>query len=229
MGLFSDRPMYKHDQKEEYLFYLTSRNRGLWMVGPEVGQFNGGLANRGDPVRSSSPLHQVDMSCPQTCAEDTPTGQWKYTDGRSWSLDTSLSVTCVEQELLECVYSDQTNFKGGDLPAALGGGGLETSAVSSAECIEECEGREACRYWTWTGETGINCFLKTDKLTQVWLNNLSSVLQIFCLRSGGRNTSLALCRPPAASPSHRRCRRDGANRNRSSMNKKLTANSRLPA
>ena len=49
-GLFSDRPIYKHEEREEFLFYLTSRNRGLWMVGPSVGQFNGGLANRGDPV-----------------------------------------------------------------------------------------------------------------------------------------------------------------------------------
>ena len=49
-GLFSDRPIYKHEERDEFLFYLTSRNRGLWMVGPSVGQFNGGLANRGDPV-----------------------------------------------------------------------------------------------------------------------------------------------------------------------------------
>jgi len=150
-GLFSDRPIYKHEEREEFLFYLTSRNRGLWMVGPSVGQFNGGLANRGDPV----------------CAEDTPTGQWKYTDGQSWHRDSSLKITCVEQELPECVYNDQTDFEGGDLPEALGGGGLVTSATSSAECITECETRKACRYWTWTGESGANCYLKTDRLSQV--------------------------------------------------------------
>ena len=50
IGRYNDRGIYKNEQREEFLFYLTSRNRGLWMVGPEVGQFNGGLANRGDQV-----------------------------------------------------------------------------------------------------------------------------------------------------------------------------------
>ena len=45
--------MYKHEEREEFLFYLTSRRRGLWMIGPAVGQFNGGLANRGDPVSTA--------------------------------------------------------------------------------------------------------------------------------------------------------------------------------
>ena len=103
----------------------------------------------------------------QVCAEDTPTGQWKYTDGQSWHRDSSLKITCVERELPECAYNDQTDFEGGDLPEALGGGGLVTSSISSAECINECETRKACRYWTWTGETGANCYLKTDRLSQV--------------------------------------------------------------
>ena len=103
---------------------------------------------------------------PQVCAEDTPASQWKYTDGRSWSVDSSLAITCEEKEL-ECVYSDQMDFEGGDLPEVLGGGGLVTSDLSSGECIEECEQREACSYWTWTGSQGVNCFLKTDKLNQV--------------------------------------------------------------
>ena len=52
-GLYSDRPVYKHEEREEFMFYLTSRRRGLWMIGPAVGQFNGGLANRGDPVSTT--------------------------------------------------------------------------------------------------------------------------------------------------------------------------------
>ena len=52
-GIFNDRLIYKHEERDEFLFYLTSRNRGLWMVGPEVGQFNGGLANKGDQVTGS--------------------------------------------------------------------------------------------------------------------------------------------------------------------------------
>ena len=69
------------------------------------------------------------------CAEDTPNGQWKYTDGQSWNRDTDLRITCVEQELPECSYNDQTDFEGGDLPEALGGGGLVTSATTSAGSV----------------------------------------------------------------------------------------------
>ena len=47
-GVYNERPMYQHRERGEYLFYLVSRNKGLWMIGPEVGQFNGGLANRAD-------------------------------------------------------------------------------------------------------------------------------------------------------------------------------------
>ena len=128
------------------------------------------------------------------CAEDTPVGQWKYTDGQSWHRDSSLKITCVERELPECVYNDQTDFEGGDLPEALGGGGLVTSATSSAECISECETRKACRYWTWTGEPGANCYLKTDRLSQVqfldqmfiWKRQKRNVKQI--VKSSGSST-----------------------------------------
>ena len=149
------------------------------MVGPSVGQFNGGLANRGDPVSAQKYLDfLVDINDTQVCAEDTPTGQWKYTDGQSWNRDSSLKITCVEQELPECAYNDQTDFEGGDLPEALGGGGLITSVTSSAECINECETRKACRYWTWTGESGANCYLKTDRLSQVqFLDQILLLLQ----------------------------------------------------
>lgn len=150
-GLYSDRPVYENEERKEFLFYLTSRNRGLWMVGPEVGEFNGGLANRGD----------------EACAEDTPISQWKFTDGISWNLDTNLTITCLDQEEPACEYNDQTIFEGGDLPAPLGGGGLVTDSVTSLECIRECEKREACKYWTWTGEEGSNCFLKTDNFKKV--------------------------------------------------------------
>lgn len=105
------------------------------------------------------------------CAEDTPASQWKYTDGKSWSVDSTLTVTCLEEELPTCEYSDGTDFEGGDLHEVLGGGGLATSAVSSAECITECESRQACRYWTWTGEQGTNCYLKGNKLSQVCDNS----------------------------------------------------------
>lgn len=53
-GVLNDRPKYTSVKEEEgaqleHLFYLRSRNKGLWMVGPEAGQFNGGLAHRWAP------------------------------------------------------------------------------------------------------------------------------------------------------------------------------------
>ena len=48
-GILNDRPKYtsiKEEGEEEHLFYLRSRNKGLWMVGPSAGEFNGGLAHR---------------------------------------------------------------------------------------------------------------------------------------------------------------------------------------
>ena len=78
-GVLADRPIYKNEQGDEFLFYLRvrswlflmpmyikqhneanndefenknhsqSKNKGLWMIGPEAGQFNGGLAHRFAP------------------------------------------------------------------------------------------------------------------------------------------------------------------------------------
>lgn len=33
---WSDRPIYQHQHRAEYLFYLQSKSKGLWMVGPKV-------------------------------------------------------------------------------------------------------------------------------------------------------------------------------------------------
>ena len=33
---WSDRPIYQHRHNAEYLFYLQSKSKGLWMVGPKV-------------------------------------------------------------------------------------------------------------------------------------------------------------------------------------------------
>ena len=51
------------------------------MVGPEVGQFDGGLASPADPH----------------CVEDVPGGGWRYTDGSAWYRDTQLRVRCTQQ------------------------------------------------------------------------------------------------------------------------------------
>ena len=59
------------------MFYMGGRARGLWMVGPEVGTFSGGLANRAD----------------KTCVEEVDT-VWKFADGTSWIRDPQLKVSC---------------------------------------------------------------------------------------------------------------------------------------
>ncbi len=85
MGLYErvdtyfDRPVYLHSEVDEYLFYMGGRSRGLWMVGPEVGLFSGGLANRGDTI----------------CIEDVRS-EWKYADGSGWSKDPLLKAKCAK-------------------------------------------------------------------------------------------------------------------------------------
>ena len=61
--------------------------------------------------------------------EDVAAGQWKFTDGQSWNRDPEISITCLDQIITEpqCVYNDQTDFQGEDLPEIYGGGGVETS------------------------------------------------------------------------------------------------------
>ena len=76
---YFDRPVYVHEAREEFLFYMAGRSRGLWMIGPEVGQFSGGLANRADDT------------CPNTIASSN----WKYADGTGWSVDPDIRVDCV--------------------------------------------------------------------------------------------------------------------------------------
>ena len=33
---WSGRPIYQHRDNQEYLFYLQTKSKGLWMVGPKV-------------------------------------------------------------------------------------------------------------------------------------------------------------------------------------------------
>ena len=76
---FSDRPAYKHETRDEYLFYMPGRTRGLWMIGPEIGKFSGGLANREDNV------------CPENIERD-----WKFADGKGWVIDSEVTLKCIE-------------------------------------------------------------------------------------------------------------------------------------
>ena len=33
---WTDRPIYKHQDSPDFLFYLQTKSKGLWMVGPKV-------------------------------------------------------------------------------------------------------------------------------------------------------------------------------------------------
>jgi hypothetical protein len=59
---------------------MGGRARGLWMVGPEVGKFSGGLANRAEDI----------------CVENVK-GDWKFADGTNWVRDPTLKITCEKQ------------------------------------------------------------------------------------------------------------------------------------
>ena len=76
---FTDRPAYKHETRDEYLFYMPGRTRGLWMVGPEIGKFSGGLANRDDEI------------CPENIDRN-----WKFADGKGWVVDPDVNVKCID-------------------------------------------------------------------------------------------------------------------------------------
>ena len=74
----SGHPIYKHQNREQFLFFLQSKSVGLWMVGPQVGEYDGGLAIPAD----------------DNCVEDVPVGGWRYTDGSAWYQDSLLRLTC---------------------------------------------------------------------------------------------------------------------------------------
>ncbi|XP_040583140.1 uncharacterized protein [Lepeophtheirus salmonis] len=144
VGTLSSRPIYKNEQRNEYLFYLTTRSRGLWMIGPNPGSFNGGIANRAD----------------HPCIENIPTGSWKYADGSGWKKDSELSFECYS-DVTECLYSDDSVLEGGDLyPNSV-------SFVSGTfECIRLCSSTPRCRYWSvdkLMNETRHVCTLKAWK------------------------------------------------------------------
>ena len=66
------------------------------MIGPEAGQFNGGLAHRFSPS-----CHYCRIAITKNnrgdkfCAEDVAASQWKYTDGSAWHIDTKLRVAAT--------------------------------------------------------------------------------------------------------------------------------------
>ena len=49
------------------------------MIGPEIGKFSGGLANREDNV------------CPEKIERD-----WKFADGKGWVVDSDVTLKCIE-------------------------------------------------------------------------------------------------------------------------------------
>ena len=83
-GVREDRPVYKQLLGDSYLFYQAGivTGQGLWMAGPSLGQFSGGLAS-------------VDNSL---CVEQVSSAPWRYADGQAWRPDSGLVVTCKDKE-----------------------------------------------------------------------------------------------------------------------------------
>jgi hypothetical protein len=123
---FSDRPTFKHESRDEYMFYMPGRSRGLWMIGPQIGKFSGGLANRGDEV------------CPENLRRS-----WKFANGRGWVVDSKVNITCINSES-DCFYADEKFLDGG------GENDVKIVAVSSTvDCIDKCiEHNNECLYWS---------------------------------------------------------------------------------
>ena len=92
------------------------------------------------------------------CVEDVQFGQWKFTDGKGWRSDSGIAARCLDEPATEpeCLYNDNTDFDGEDLPDVFGGGGVETDPRSSSECIDLCEKTAGCNYWTWITNGGQN-------------------------------------------------------------------------
>jgi len=96
------------------------------MVGPEVGRFSGGLANRGD----------------SDCVTDVKQ-VWKFADGSGWTKDPLLKARC-EKDQSECLYADDTKLVGE-------GNTLNPKPLvvtKTAECIDHCIKTWGCQYWT---------------------------------------------------------------------------------
>jgi len=87
-GIYNERPLYRSansiKQEEEFLFYLRKRSIGLWMVGPEVSNF--------DEIS----LRTLWTSLDSPCVENFAVGKWLYKDGKSWKLDQKLTVSCLD-------------------------------------------------------------------------------------------------------------------------------------
>jgi hypothetical protein len=108
------------------MFYMPGRSRGLWMIGPQIGKFSGGLANRGDEV------------CPENLRRS-----WKFANGRGWVVDSKVNITCINSES-DCFYADEKFLDGG------GEKDVKIVAVSSTvDCIDKCiEHNNECSYWS---------------------------------------------------------------------------------
>jgi len=142
---FSDRPAFKHETRDEYLFYMPGRTRGLWMIGPEVGKFSGGLANRDDTV------------CPENITKD-----WKFADGKGWVPDSLIRSQCSDEDS-DCFYADDKFLEGGsekDSKMVIVG--------STVNCIDRCiEMKKECSYWSVSksedDNTQLTCHLRRWK------------------------------------------------------------------
>ena len=135
-----------------YLFYQAGivTGQGLWMAGPSLSQFSGGLAS-------------LDNSL---CVEQVPSALWRYADGQAWRPDSGLEVICKDEfGPVECMWNDGVRFIGGDMK---GDDHHGTRQESASGCREKCDGTEGCNYWSWRRSgAGMNCWLKREKQEEV--------------------------------------------------------------
>ena len=81
---YQDRPIYKHETWDEYLFYvppIDERTVGLWMIGPDTRYSRGSFHIRSYHV----------------CPEDVQ-NEWEFSDGVNWKIDSELRLVCAEPE-----------------------------------------------------------------------------------------------------------------------------------
>ena len=123
-----DRPVYIYKQLlgDSYFFYKAGieTGQGLWMAGPSLGQFSGGLAS-------------LDNSL---CVEQVSSDLWRYADGQAWRPDCVLGVTCKDTfGPVECMWNDGVRFVDGDMKGDDRHGTRQESASG-------CDGTQSCNY-----------------------------------------------------------------------------------
>ena len=77
--------MFKHCNRENYLFHFTNSGWSGWIIGPEINVGRGGLMVAGDSI----------------CPESAPSRQWHYYDDKGFFSDPTITISCFEDGYLD--------------------------------------------------------------------------------------------------------------------------------